>query len=280
VVRRRTEFELKKAEDQAHILEGLKIALDQIDAVISTIRESQTQEEARTNLVERFKLSEIQANAILAMQLRRLAALERKKIEDELKSLKDLIKQLKEILSSEKNILKIIREELVEIKERYGDKRRTRIIKKAIGSFSDEDLIPDEEVIVTLTKGNYIKRIPANTYTQQNRGGKGKIGMTTKEEDVVEHLLQCRTHDTALFFTSLGRVFKLRVYEIPAAARTAKGQSIVNLLNLGPEEHVTSCLRPKKDEATKFYLWQPAAALLKRPSLMTYQYSYQRHHCY
>ncbi|MBI2798355.1 DNA gyrase subunit A [Candidatus Saccharibacteria bacterium] len=267
VVRRRTEFELKKAEDQAHILEGLKIALDQIDAVISTIRKSQTQEEARANLVERFKLSEIQANAILAMQLRRLAALERQKIEDELKELKNFIKELKEILSSEANILKIIREELVEIKERYGDRRRTKIVKKAIGNFSEEDLIPDEDVIITLTKGNYIKRIPANTYIQQNRGGKGKIGMTTKEEDVVEHLLQCRTHDTALFFTSLGRIFKLRVYEIPAAARTAKGQSIVNLLSLGPEERVTSMLTTKKGEATKFLFMATRSGVIKKTKL-------------
>lgn len=267
VVRRRTEFELKKAEARAHILEGLKIALDQIDKVISTIRGSQTQEEARTNLMSEFKLSELQANAILSMPLRTLAGLERKKIEDEYAELQKLIKSLKEILSSEANILKIIREELTEMKEKYGDKRKTKIIKKSIGSFSDEDLIPDEEVVVTLTKGNYVKRILANTYTSQGRGGKGKIGMATKEEDVVEHVLQCRTHDTILFFTSLGRVFKLKVYEIPAASRTAKGQSIVNVVNVGPEERVTSMLRLQKDEATQYLFMTTKNGVIKKTKL-------------
>ncbi|HMT39973.1 MAG TPA: DNA gyrase subunit A, partial [Candidatus Saccharibacteria bacterium] len=267
VVRRRTEFELKKAEARAHILEGLKIALDQIDKVISTIRGSDTKEEARTNLMSQFKLSEIQANAILEMPLRTLAGLERKKIEDEYAQLQKLIKSLKDILSSEENILKIIREELIDMREKYGDKRKTKIIKKSIGSFSDEDLIPDEEVVVTLTLGNYIKRIPANTYTSQGRGGKGKIGMATKEEDVVEHVLQCRTHDTLLFFTSFGRVFKLKVYEIPAASRTAKGQSIVNVVNVGPEERVTSMLRLQKDEPTQYLFMTTKNGVIKKTKL-------------
>jgi DNA gyrase subunit A len=252
MVRRRTEFELRKAEARAHILEGLRIALDQIDKVISTIRASETQDEARTNLMSKFKLSELQANAILAMPLRTLAGLERKKIEDEYNELQKVMAKLKEILSSEANILKVISEELIELKEKFGDKRRTQIIKKAIGNFSDEDLIPDEEVVVSLTKGNYVKRISADTYQSQGRGGKGKIGMATKEEDVVEHVLQCKTHDTVLFFTSLGRVFKLKGYEIPPASRTAKGQSIVNIINLGPEEKVTSMLSLQKDEPTQF----------------------------
>lgn len=267
VVRRRTEFELKKAEARAHILEGLKIALDQIDKVISTIRASETQEEARTNLMSQFKLSELQANAILSMPLRTLAGLERKKIEDEYAELQKFIKELKEILSSEANILKIIREELLEMKEKYGDKRKTKIVKKSLGSFSDEDLIPDEEVVVTLTKGNYIKRISADTYTSQGRGGKGKIGMATKEEDVVEHVLQCRTHDTVLFFTSLGRIFKLKVYEIPAASRTAKGQSIVNVVNVGPEERVTSMLRLQKDEPTQYLFMTTKNGVIKKTKL-------------
>lgn len=267
VVRRRTEFELRKAKDRAHILEGLRIALDQIDAVISTIRESDTQEEARKNLIERFKLTEIQANAILAMQLRTLAGLERKKIEDEYEELQKLIKELEKILSSEANILKVIREELEQIKEKYGDKRRTQIIKKAVGNFKDEDLIPDEEVVISLTKGNYIKRIMANEYRAQNRGGKGKIGMATKEEDVVEHVVQARTHDTILFFTTLGRVFKLKVYEIPAASRTAKGQSIVNVLSLSPEEKVTSLVAVQKDDNAKYLFMATTNGTVKKTAL-------------
>ncbi|GDX62796.1 DNA gyrase subunit A [Candidatus Saccharibacteria bacterium] len=267
VVRRRTEFELRKAKDRAHILEGLRIALDQIDAVISTIRESDTQDEARKNLMERFKLTEIQANAILAMQLRTLAGLERKKIEDEYEELQKLIKELEKILSSEANILKVIREELEYIKEKYGDKRRTQIVKKAIGNFKDEDLIPDEEVVITLTKGNYIKRIVASEYRAQGRGGKGKIGMATKEEDVVEHVVQASTHDTVLFFTTLGRVFKLKVYEIPPASRIAKGQSIANVLSLSPEEKVTSLVSMKKDDASKYLFMTTNNGTIKKTAL-------------
>ncbi len=267
VVRRRTEFELRKAKDRAHILEGLRIALDQIDKVISTIRESDTQDEARANLMSRFKLTEIQANAILAMQLRTLAGLERKKIEDEYEELQKLIKQLEGILSSEANILKVIREELVEMKEKYGDKRRTQIIKKAIGNFSDEDLIPDEEVIITLTKGNYIKRIPANTYASQGRGGKGKMGMTTKEEDVVEHLVHANSHNTILFFTSAGRVFKLKAYELPPASRVAKGASIMNVLNLSPDEKVTALVGLTKDDPTQYLFMATRGGTIKKTAL-------------
>ena len=270
VVRRRTEFELEKAKDRAHILEGLRIALDQIDEVISTIRGSDTQDEARKNLISKFKLSEIQANAILAMQLRTLAGLERKKIEDEYEELQKLIKKLEEILSDEGNILKVIREELEDVKEKYGDKRRTQIIKRAIGNFKDEDLIPDEEVVITLTKGNYIKRIVASEYRAQGRGGKGKIGMATKEEDVVEHVVQARTHDTILFFTTLGRVFKLKVYEIPPAGRTAKGQSIVNVLSLSPEEKVTSLVSVKKDDSSKYLFMTTKNGTVKKTALLDF----------
>ena len=240
VVRRRTEFELRKARDRAHVLEGLKIALDHIDEVIATIRASQTTDEARVNLMAKFTLTEIQARAILAMQLRTLAGLERKKIEDELAELRKLIAELEKILSSESEILRVIREELEEMKARYGDERRTQIIGSELGKFSEEELVPNEQVIVTLTTGNYIKRIPSNTYKSQGRGGKGIMGMTTKEEDVVEHMVLTQNHDYALFFTNRGRVFRLKVYEIPAASRTAKGQPVVNLLQLAPGEKVTS----------------------------------------
>jgi DNA gyrase subunit A len=240
VVRRRTEFELRKAKERAHVLEGLKIALDHIDEVIKTIRASQTTDEARVNLMAQFNLSEIQARAILAMQLRTLAGLERKKIEDELAELMKLIAELEKILASETEILRVIREELEELKAKYGDERRTQIIGSELGKFSEEELVPNEQVIVTLTAGNYIKRIPANTYKSQGRGGKGIMGMTTKEEDVVEHMVLTQNHDFMLFFTNKGRVFRLKVYEIPAASRTAKGQPVVNLLQLGPGEKVTS----------------------------------------
>jgi DNA gyrase subunit A len=240
VVRRRTEFELRKAKERAHILEGLKTALDHIDEVIKTIRASQTADEARMNLMQKFTLTEIQARAILAMQLRTLAGLERKKIEDELAELIKLIAELEKILSSESEILRVIREELEELKAKFGDERRTVIVGSELGKFSEEELVPNEQVIVTLTNGNYIKRIPSNTYKSQGRGGKGIMGMTTKEEDVVEHLVLTQNHDFMLFFTNKGRVFRLKVYEVPAASRTAKGQPIVNLLQLGQGEKVTS----------------------------------------
>ncbi len=254
VVRRRTEFELRKAKERAHVLEGLKIALDHIDEVIKTIRASQTTDEARLNLIEAFTLSEIQARAILAMQLRTLAGLERKKIEDELVELVKLIAELEKILSSESEILRVIREELEELKAKYGDERRTEIVGSELGKFSEEELVPNEQVIVTLTSGNYIKRIPANTYKSQGRGGKGIMGMTTKEEDVVEHLVLTQNHDFMLFFTNKGRVFRLKVYEVPAASRTAKGQAVVNLLQLGQGERVTSLVTfdAKSDQSYLF----------------------------
>src|SRR6202050_1448902 len=254
VVRRRTEFELRKAKERAHVLEGLKIALDHIDEVIKTIRASQTTDEARVNLMEKFKLSEIQARAILAMQLRTLAGLEGKKIEDELAELVKLISELEKILASEDEILRVIREELEELKAKYGDERRTEIVGSELGKFSEEELVPNEQVIVTLTAGNYIKRIPASTYKSQGRGGKGIMGMTTKEEDVVEHLVLTQNHDFMLFFTNKGRVFRLKVYEVPAASRTAKGQAVVNLLQLGQGERVTSLVTfdAKSDQSYLF----------------------------
>ncbi len=246
VVRRRTEFELKKARERAHILEGLKIALDHIDEVIATIRASQTTEEAQANLIEKFSLSEIQAKAILAMQLRTLAGLERKKIEDELAELLALIAKLEGILANEKEVLKIVKKELLEMKKQFGDERRTKIVPGELGRMSDEDLIPDEQVVVTLTSANYIKRSQIADYKRQNRGGKGRRGMATREEDVIEHVVNASTHDYLLFFTNKGRVFRLKTYEVPAASLSAKGIALVNLLQLQPEETVSSVINVSK----------------------------------
>lgn len=270
VVRRRTEFELNRAKERAHILEGLKIALDQIDKVIATIRASRTQEDALHNLITKFKLTEVQSRAILSMQLRTLAGLERQKIEDEYKDLTKLIKKLETILSSEANISKVIKDELLQMKDKYGDKRKTKVVRTALGKFSEEDLVPNEEVIITLTTGNYIKRVTVDTYKSQGRGGKGIMGMATKEEDVVEHLVQTKNHDTILFFTSKGRAFKLKVYEIPAALRTAKGQAIVNLLNLQPDERVTSLNTLDNANEGKYLFMATKCGVVKKTDISEY----------
>ncbi len=246
VVRRRTEFELRKAKDRAHILEGLKIALDNIDAVIATIRASKTSEEAQKNLSTKFKLSDIQAKAILAMQLRALTGLERQKIEDELVELMKIIVKLEAILADEKMILKIIKDELLKLKEQYGDDRRTKVVAQELGKMADEDLIPDEQVVVTLTSANYIKRSQIADYRKQNRGGKGKRGMVTREEDGIEDVVYASTHDFLLFFTNKGRVFRLKTYEVPAVGLNAKGIALVNLLQLQPEETVSSVINVSK----------------------------------
>lgn len=256
VVRRRTEFELKKAQDRAHILEGLNIALDHIDEVINTIRASQTTDEAQINLIAKFSLSEIQAKAILAMQFRTLAGLERKKIEDELAELKKLIEELELILSDENRVLQIVKDELLAVKKAYADERRSKIISQELGKFSDEELIPDEQVVVTITTENYIKRTLVSEYRRQNRGGKGKRGMTTKEADVIDQLVTASTHDWLLLFTNKGRVFRLKAYEVPAAGLTAKGVAVVNLIQLQPEEQVTSMVCVRKDyDTSKGYLF-------------------------
>lgn len=255
VVRRRTEYELKKANERAHILEGYKIALDHIDEVIKVIRASKTSEEAEGNLVKRFGLSEIQAKAILAMQLRRLTGLERQAIEDELKALRELIAKLEALLADENKILAVIKEELQEIKEKYGDKRRSEIINQELGKFSDEELIPEQDVVVLLTTENYIKRTLVTDYRRQHRGGKGKRGMSTKEEDVIDQLVTASTHDWLLFFTNRGRVFRLKAYEVPAAGLNAKGVAAVNLLQLQPEEKITSMIRVAKDNGQEGYLF-------------------------
>ncbi len=246
VVRRRTEYELRKARERAHILEGLKIALDHIDEVISTIRASETADEAQTNLMERFALSEIQAKAILAMQLRTLAGLERKKIEDELAELLKTIAGLEAILASEQKILDIIKDEFQALKKQYGDERLTKVVSQELSKLSDEDLVPDEQVVVTLTSANYIKRSPVAEYKKQGRGGKGRRGMATREEDVIEHVVNASTHDFLLFFTNKGRVFRLKTYEVPASSLSAKGIAIINLLQLQPEETVSAVINVSK----------------------------------
>ena len=255
VVRRRTEFELKKAQERAHILEGYKIALDHIDEVIKTIRASKTQDEAEKNLIAKFKLSEIQAKAILAMQLRRLTGLERQAIEDELNELIKLIAKLQAILADEKEILKIIKTELLEMKEKYGDDRRSTIINHELGKFSDEELIPEEDSVILLTAENYVKRTLLSEYRRQNRGGKGKRGMTVKEEDVIDSLVPASTHDWLFFFTNKGRVFRLKAYEVPAASLAAKGVAAVNLLQLQPEEKITSIIKHAKDATDDGFLF-------------------------
>jgi len=246
VVRRRTEYELRKAQERAHILEGYKIALDHIEEVIKTIRASQTSEEAQVNLIKQFKLSEIQAQAILAMQLRRLTGLERKEIENELAELVKLIANLQGILADEKKILKIIRDELEDMKKQFGDERRTKIVPSELGKLSDEDLVPDEQVVVTLTSANYVKRTSIADYKRQGRGGKGRRGMATRDEDYIEHVVNASTHDFLLFFTNKGRVFRIKTYEVPAVGLNAKGVAIVNLLQLQPEEAVTSVINISK----------------------------------
>jgi DNA gyrase subunit A len=229
IVRRRTEFDLGKARARAHILEGLKVALDNLDAVIKTIRESREVEDARSNLMKRFDLSELQANAILDMRLARLAALERKKIEDEYLSVIQLIAELEDILANPQRVLAIIKDELIELKRKYAGERKTRVQEDASRELTDEDLIADEDVVITISGRGYIKRQPVATYRRQGRGGKGIIGHVTREEDAVEHLLVANTHDWALFFTNRGRVFSAKVHAIPDASRQAKGMPIINL---------------------------------------------------
>jgi DNA gyrase subunit A len=246
VIRRRTEFELKKAQDRVHILDGLKIALDHIDEVIATIRASETYDEALENLKKKFKLSDIQGRAILAMQLRRLTGLDRKEIENELAELLKLVAELEAILADEKKVLSIIKDELAELKKQYADARRTKVVDAELNRLSDEDLIADEQVVVTLTAANYIKRSPIAEYKKQGRGGKGRRGMVTREEDVIEHVINASTHDYLLFFTNKGRVFRLKTYEVPAASLSAKGVALVNLLQLQPEETVSSVINISK----------------------------------
>jgi DNA gyrase subunit A len=271
VVVRRTIFELTEAKKRAHILEGLKIALDNLDAVIKTIRESPTQEEAKTNLIARFKLSEIQATAILDMQLRRLAALEREKIEKEYQEIMKLVDQLIAILRDPQKVLDIIVKELGELKEKYGDARRTKIYKSALGEINEEDLIAKEETLITITKTGYIKRLSSTSYRAQRRGGKGVIGMATKEEDEIEHILSATTHDTLLFFTNRGRVFGTKAWDIPESSRQAKGQALVNLLNLEQGEEIRSVLPLTKDSGFKNLVMATKTGLIKKTKISEFE---------
>jgi DNA gyrase subunit A len=264
VVRRRTEYELKKAKEREHVLEGLKIALDHIDEVIQTIKKSPTKEEAFHNLIKKFKLSEIQAQAILEMRLQTLAGLERKKIEDELAEKRKLIAELEGILKSPKKIMSIIRGEVVEVKDKFGDERRTQIVKTPIGQFNAEDLIPESNLIVSITKSGYIKRLTPDTYRQQSRGGKGVIGQTLKEEDLVDKVLSANTHDDMMFFTNKGRVFVTKAYELPEGSRTSKGQALVNFLQLGSGEYATAVLALPKNAAVKYLIMATRNGLIKK----------------
>lgn len=270
VIRRRTQFELTKAEDRAHILEGLRIALDHIDAIIALIRGSQTAEQARNGLMTDFNLTERQSQAILDMRLQRLTGLERDKIEEEYQGLVKLIDDLKEILANEHRILEIIQEEMLEIKERFSDKRRTEITTGGAEMFEDEDLIPVEASVLTLTHNGYIKRLPANTYRSQKRGGRGVQGMGTNEDDFVEHLLYTSTHDTILFFTNKGKVYRKKGYQIPEYGRTAKGLPLVNLLEISKEEKVTAVIRVNEFKEDAFFFFTTREGVSKRTPVTNY----------
>jgi len=252
VITRRAEYDLRQARARAHILEGLKIALDHLDAVIKTIRESADSDIAKKNLMERFGLTEIQATAILDMQLRRLAALERKKIEDEYKAVMELIDSLVGLLAHPAKILAVVKTEITDLKAKFGDDRRTKVYKMGIGEFSEEDLIPAEDTVVTITATGYIKRQHPSAFRTQARGGKGVTGMTTKEEDEVAHILTANTHDDIYFFTSKGRVFKIKAYDLPEGSRQAKGQAVVNLINIEQDEKLQTVLSLGKSDQFKF----------------------------
>ncbi|MFC1711249.1 DNA gyrase subunit A [Patescibacteria group bacterium] len=252
VVIKRSQFELTAARERAHILEGLKIALDNLDAVIETIKKSKDANVAKLNLMKKFKLSERQAVAILDMQLRRLAALERQKIEDEYKMIQETISYLVDLLTHPKKILKVIVSEIDGLKKKYGDPRRTKVFKRALEDISDEDLIPNQQCLITLTKTGYIKRLARNTYRIQRRGGKGVSGMSTKNEDEISQVISANTHDNLYFFTDKGRVFFLRAYDLPEGSRQSKGQAIINLINIDQGEKIQAALNLKKDSIKKY----------------------------
>ncbi len=272
VIRRRTAFDLKKAEDRAHILEGLKRAIDNIDAIIALIRSSRTTEIIQQRLMDEFNMSDRQAKAIREMQLQRLAGLEREKIENELKALLELIADLKDILANEERVLEIIRDELTEIKNKYGDKRRTEIIQ---GTFDieDEDLIPEEDVIISMTTNGYVKRMPVDTYKAQNRGGKGVKGMATNNDDVVKDIINMSTHDDLLVFTNFGKVYRMKGYNIPEFGRTAKGLPIVNLLNMDKNENVKTMISIHRDEVSEkcFLFFVTKNGIVKRTKITEFE---------
>lgn len=267
VVKRRTQFDLDRAKDRAHILEGLKKAVDNIDAVIRVIKASKDKDEARANLMKKFKFSERQAEAILEMKLSQLANLERLRILEELKEKRALIKELESILSSRKRILEVIKSELKGIRDTYGDERKTQVSAGAVGEFTQEDLIPNEATVIMITRDGYIKRVPPETFRVQKRGGRGVIGLTTKEQDTVDNLITTTTHADLLFFTTKGRVFQLKAYDVPPASRTAKGQAIVNFLQLGPEEKITAVLSLADLGDFKFLVMATKNGVIKKVDL-------------
>lgn len=272
VIKRRTQFDLRKAEERAHILEGLMIALDAIDRVIATIRKSKDKDDAHTQLMKLFKLSDVQATAILEMRLQSLAALERLKIETELKEKKALIEDLKAILKSPARILKIIKDEVGEVKAKYDNGRRTKVVLRAPESVSDEDLVPDEEAMVTVSGGGYIKRLPPDTFKVQRRGGKGLIGSDVADEDFLSHFFSANTHDNVLFFTDKGRVFQTKIYEIPQATRTSKGRAIQNFLELPSDEHVNAIVNySSKKEPKKYLVMVTKQGLIKKTLLADFE---------
>ncbi len=267
VIYRRCQFDLKKYRDRLHILDGLKVALDNIDRVIKIIRESADDDVAKAGLMNGFGLSEVQAQAILEMRLKRLTGLEKSKIEEEISELQKLVQELEEIIGSEAKILEVIKKEMLEIKDKYADERRTHIDMTAVDYIEDESLIPVENVVLTLTNKGYIKRVPVDTYKIQNRGGVGIKGMTTNEEDFVEHLINAKSHDYILFFTSRGRVYRIKGYEVPEYARQSKGLPIVNLLKLEKEEYITSLLKTSKEESFKYLVFATKNGLIKRTEI-------------
>ncbi len=270
VVLRRTKFELDKAEARAHILEGLKIAIDNIDEVIQIIRSAY--DDAKERLMERFGLTEIQAQAILDMQLKRLSGLQREKIEEEYQQLMKLIARLKEILASDKLVYDIIKEELLEMKDKFGDERKTKIIA-AEGELNMEDLIKEEQVVIALTRFGYIKREPIDTFKSQRRGGKGITGMTTREDDFVKEIFTASSHDTLLFFTNKGKLYRLRGYEVPESGRTAKGTAIVNLLSLDADEKVSAIMPIQNFAEGKYLLFATKSGIIKKTPLIEYNSS-------
>ena len=271
VIVRRTKFDLNKAENRVHILEGLKIALDHIDAVIKLIRESATKKKKKSGLIKNFGLSEIQADAILEMRLRRLTGLEREKIEKELDDLLELIEQLKAILASDEKVLEIVKQELQEIKDKYADERRTHIDMTAIDYIEDESLIPNDNVVVSLTHNGYIKRITSDNYKTQNRGGVGVKGMTTNEEDYVEYILNLDSHDHLLIFTNKGKVYRIKGYEVPEYSRAAKGLPIINLLPIEKDEKVSSIMSIAAKDVCKYLLFATKNGLVKRTDVREFE---------
>jgi DNA gyrase subunit A len=270
VIRRRTQFDLNKALARAHILEGLRIALDHIDEVIDLIRSSKTPNEAREGLIVQFNLSEKQAQAILDMKLQRLTGLEREKIEEEYNNLMELIKYLEQILQDESLVLKIIKDELNEIKIKYGDERRSEIVSSNSDDIDDEDLIEDKDVVITLTHAGYIKRLPIETYSAQKRGGRGIQAMSTKEDDFVEHIITTSTHSNIIFFTNLGKAYQLKAYQIPEAGRTAKGMNLVNLIPLSPNEKIQAVLYLNEFNEDSYLIMATKNGLIKKTSLDKY----------